>query len=119
MVQSHEKDKVALLVRPFSGGIRLSIRARPGATGGRARQPKIVPLADDGWAIEIAVTEAPEGGKANKALIDVLARALACHKKAVSVKAGQTGKLKVFEVSGDAEALFRQACAWISSMEAA
>ncbi len=117
MVQSNEKDKEALLVRRFSGGIRLSVRARPGATGGRARKPKIVPLADEGWAVEIAVAEAPEGGKANKALIEVLARALGCHKNAVSVKAGQTGRLKVFEVCGEPEALFHQAAAWIASMD--
>ena len=60
---------------PFSavdGGVTLAVRLAP-----KASENRIGPVALDdagGAVLKVAVTEIPEGGKANKALIKLLAK---------------------------------------------
>lgn len=105
------------VVRPFAQGVRLSVRARPGAVGARARPARLVTLAEEKRALELSVAAAPEGGKANKAFIEALARALACSRSDILLKAGQTGKLKVFEIIGEPAALEAKVLAWLATIQ--
>ena len=59
-----------------------------------------------GWVgdrLKIQVTAAPERGKANAAVIGVLAKALGVARSAVRITAGETSPLKTVEVDGGRE----------------
>ena len=50
--------------------------------------------------LKVSVTTAPEKGKANDAIADLLAAALAVRRSAVQIVAGHTQPLKKFLISG-------------------
>ncbi len=50
--------------------------------------------------IKVYVTAAPEKGRANKAVIKVLARELGVPKRVVSIKSGERSRTKLIEVEG-------------------
>ena len=64
-----------------------SVRVSPGA--GKTRV-----LGEYAGALKIAVSAAPEKGKANKAVIELLSRALGVRKSDVSVVSGETSRDK-------------------------
>jgi uncharacterized protein YggU (UPF0235/DUF167 family) len=78
--------------------LRVAPRARRNAVGGIAATA-------DGPALKIAVTAPPEDGKANAAVIDLLARALGTAKSYLSVTAGAGAWTKTVRVAGDAATL--------------
>jgi uncharacterized protein YggU (UPF0235/DUF167 family) len=53
----------------------------------------------------VQVTAAPEKGKANAAVVDVLAEALDLPKSALRIVSGETSPLKTVEIDGDAGVL--------------
>jgi uncharacterized protein (TIGR00251 family) len=63
----------------------------------------------DGWAqdasgkrhLKARVSAPPEDGKANKALIELLAKSLDIPKSSIRVAAGETSRLKTIEIDGD------------------
>ena len=73
---------------------------------------KVVPKASRdrvvGWVgdrLKVQVTAAPERGKANDAVLDVLAAALELPRSRVRIVAGQTSPLKTVEVDADESVL--------------
>jgi uncharacterized protein (TIGR00251 family) len=87
--------------------IRLQVRLTP--RGGRD--------AIDGWSEDSAgrrllkarVAAPPEDGKANRALVALLADALDVRKSDIAIVSGETSRLKVIEISGDPDALSARA----------
>jgi uncharacterized protein YggU (UPF0235/DUF167 family) len=77
------------MVEPHRDGALLSVRAHAGA---RRSQLRCCP---DG-RLRVSVTEAPEKGKANKAIIELLARELGLKKSQIQLMAGQTAAEKRF-----------------------
>lgn len=63
----------------------------------------------DGWIgdadghprLKIAVTAAPEKGKANRAVVKLVAKALGVASGSVEVVQGETARLKTLQISGD------------------
>jgi uncharacterized protein (TIGR00251 family) len=51
-------------------------------------------------ALKVAVTAAPEKGKANKAVVELLAKALGVAKSNVELVSGATSRDKVFAIRG-------------------
>ena len=83
-------------------GVILSVRAAPGA-----RQNEIRGEYDG--ALKIAVTQAPEKGKANQALIALLAQVLQLRKSNIELLSGATSSQKRFLIRGlSAEQLLEQ-----------
>lgn len=72
-------------------GVVLPVRAHPGARRNEIRGSQ------DG-ALKVSVTQAPEKGKANKALIEVLAKGLGLKKSQVELLSGETASQKRFLV---------------------
>ncbi|HET8527989.1 MAG TPA: DUF167 domain-containing protein [Gaiellaceae bacterium] len=72
---------------------RLRLRVSPGA--GRAA---VVGRHGDGW--KVRVTEAPEHGRANDAVVRLLATTLALPREAVSIVSGHSGRDKIVELAG-------------------
>jgi uncharacterized protein len=85
------------------GGIRLRLKVQP-----RARRPGIVGLAaeaDGGCSLKLAVAAPPEDGKANAAVVALLAGTLGVAKSAISVVSGATDRRKLVEIRGEPERL--------------
>lgn len=74
-------------------GAVVSVRAQPGAK-------KNIVLGERNGALRIAVTAAPERGKANDAIVEVLAEALHCRRSQITLLSGQTSRDKTFLVEG-------------------
>ena len=85
--------------------IRLPIKVTPKASADRIQ----------GWAedeagqklLKIAVTAVPEDGKANKAVIALLAKRLKLPKSAIEIVSGATDRRKTLLIDGD-DALLAQ-----------
>jgi uncharacterized protein (TIGR00251 family) len=83
--------------------LRFAVRLTP--RGGRD--------AIDGWSedangkrhLKARVSLPPEDGKANKALIALLAKSLDIPKSSIRIAAGETSRLKTIEIVGDRAAL--------------
>jgi hypothetical protein len=91
-------------------GIVLAMRLTP-----RAARDSIdgVKESPDGSYIQARVRAVPEDGKANAALIELLAREIGVAKSTVTVTAGHTHRLKSLLVAGDREALEKKISAWL------
>ncbi|MGH7124331.1 MAG: DUF167 domain-containing protein [Stellaceae bacterium] len=88
---------------PAADGVRLRVRVTP-----KASAERIIGLADEadgGVVLKVAVTAAPENGKANAALVKLLARAFRLPPRDFSVVRGATDRRKVVAVTGAPEAL--------------
>ena len=79
--------------------IRLAVKVTPKASADRIQ----------GWAedeagervLKIAVTAVPEDGKANKAVIALLAKRLKLPKSAITIASGETARRKTLLIDGD------------------
>jgi uncharacterized protein (TIGR00251 family) len=76
-----------------SASTRLQLRVAPGAA--RAR---IVGRHGTGW--KVRVSAAPEAGKANNAVLRLLAEALAVPLQDLSIVSGQSSRDKIVELAG-------------------
>jgi uncharacterized protein (TIGR00251 family) len=99
-------------MQPYSrepGGVSVRLRVTPNAGADRIEG---VELRDDGSAVlRVRVKAVPDKGKANAAVIALLAKALGVPKGAVTLVSGETARLKTVEIEGDAEALVQRLCA--------
>ncbi|MBF0246612.1 MAG: DUF167 domain-containing protein [Alphaproteobacteria bacterium] len=86
--------------------IRLTPSGRADAVDGLARD------AEDRLILKASVTKAPENGKANQALIRMLAKEWKLAKSALEVLQGQTNRNKVLSVAGDADELAARLELW-------
>jgi uncharacterized protein YggU (UPF0235/DUF167 family) len=101
---------------PAGDGVRLRLRVRP-----RARRNSVdglVAEADGGVALKVAVAEAPEDGKANAAVIGLLAKALRLPKSALAVVAGATDRRKIIHLQGDPARLMQALESWLEDLRA-
>ncbi|SHI39862.1 hypothetical protein SAMN02745194_00250 [Roseomonas rosea] len=97
--------------RAVEGGLELRVKAQP-----RARRPGLQGLvaAADGPRIKVAVNEAPEDGRANRAICALLAEELDLPPSRLSVTAGAASREKTVLVGGDAAALAARLMARLS-----
>ncbi len=72
---------------------RLRLRVSPGASRSR-----VVGRHGDAW--KVAVAAAPERGRANDALVALLAETLEMPRRDVTVVSGQSGREKIVELDG-------------------
>jgi hypothetical protein len=80
-------------LEPHAEGSILPVRAHPGARRNEIR-------GEHDGALRVAVTQAPEKGKANKAIAELLAKELAVRKSQVELVSGETAGQKRFLVRG-------------------
>ena len=72
---------------------RLRLRVSPGANRGAV-------VGRYGWAWKIRVAAPPEGGRANDAVVRLLAETLSVPRDAVTLVSGQTARDKIVELAG-------------------
>lgn len=80
-------------------GVTLFVRLTP--KGGRDAFDGVEALADGRRVLKARVRAAPENGRANAALVALIAAALDAPKSAVSIRAGETSRVKTFFVAGE------------------
>jgi len=80
-------------IRGTDDGIVISVRARPGAS-------KDAVAGVHGDALKIAVRAAPENGKANDALVNIIASVFNVKRKNVRLMRGGSSPSKQFEIAG-------------------
>lgn len=86
-------------LKQTADGVILSVQARP-----RAKQNGVTGVHDGG--LKVSVTQPPEKGKANDALIQVLAKSLGVKRSQIRLVSGATSTQKKFLLSGaDADTL--------------
>ena len=74
--------------------VRLQVRVHPGA-----QRPGLVGRLADG-SLKVAVAEAPEGGRANRAVEALLAGVLSLRRTQVRVVSGAAARAKQVEIEG-------------------
>jgi uncharacterized protein (TIGR00251 family) len=82
-----------ILLTDHAEGLLLPVRAQPGA-----RKPGV--CGEQAGALKVAVSAAPQDGKANKALIELLRKALGLKRSQVELVSGQTSRDKRFVIRG-------------------
>ncbi|WP_029009526.1 DUF167 domain-containing protein [Azospirillum halopraeferens] len=87
-------------------GVRVTLRVTPGAA--RNAVAGVAETAPGRLALKVTVTAAPEGGKANAAVVKLLAGAWGLPKSALSVVTGATDRNKVLHVAGEPAELMRR-----------
>src|SRR5690349_4503931 len=88
-------------------GCVLPVRAQPGA-----RKAGI--LGEHAGLLKVAVTAPPEDGRANKALVELLAGALELKRSQVKLLSGETSREKRFIIEGVAKSELERLLAAIS-----
>jgi uncharacterized protein len=89
---------------------RLKLRVSPGA--GRAA---VVGRHGDAW--KVRVTEAPERGRANEAVLRLVADTLALPRAAVTLVSGHGGREKIVELTGVGPALIERRLASAAAVD--
>ena len=98
---------------PFAeapGGVRVRVRVTP-----RARAARIDGLqgeADGGVRLRVAVTEAADAGRANAALLALLAKAWRLPRGTLSITAGVADRRKTVSIAGDSGSLMDRLLRW-------
>lgn len=82
---------------PAAGGVRLRVRLTP-----KSSRDEVCGLEDtaEGAALKVRVRAVPEDGKANAALVEIVARWLQVPKSSVELVAGGKSRIKSLAVSG-------------------
>lgn len=85
------------------GGLELFLRVTPKSA--RAGLAGLHQGVDGKVSLQLKVTAQPEKGKANEAVIDVLSDLLRLPRKAFTLTAGETSRLKTVHIAGDPTAI--------------
>jgi uncharacterized protein len=99
---------VALPLAPTKDGVIVTIKLTP-----KARSAGIDGIAEDlgpegpRTALTLRVTAPPESGKANAAMIALLAKSWRLPKSAFTIVAGETSRLKRVHIAGKPQTLLR------------
>src|SRR5688572_6474492 len=93
----------ACLFKPVPAGLAVALRVTPNAA--RERIEGIVTDADGNPFLKVAVTVPPENGKANAAVIKLIAKDLRLPKGALSIASGVAARRKTLLIAGDANEL--------------
>ncbi|WP_018902291.1 DUF167 domain-containing protein [Rhizobium sp. 2MFCol3.1] len=106
-MEHHRADGVA--IRPwqaFDDHLVLAIRLTP--NGGRDQLDGIELDADGRAHLKARVSVVPEKGKANKALIALVAKQLGAPKSAIDLVSGDTSRKKILRIDAEPEDLIKK-----------
>lgn len=101
-------DLSQLEITATGGGVEFAVKVVPGAS-----QTKIAGLL--GNALKLAVAAPPEGGKANDAVVDLLAETLSVKRAQVAITAGRSQPHKRVAIAGCTAEMLRAALARCAS----
>lgn len=88
-------------------GLRLAVKVQPG--GRQTALAGLVELGEGKVALKVQLTAPPADGKANAALVALLAKQFGLAKRSVEILHGQSNRQKLVLLRGDSEGLVRRA----------
>ncbi|OLP42770.1 DUF167 domain-containing protein [Rhizobium oryziradicis] len=94
---------MSLPYRVFDDHIRLAVRLTP--NGGRDGVDGVERNSNGEAHLKVRVSDVPEKGKANKALIAVLAKRMGIAKSSITLVSGDTARQKILRIDGNPEDL--------------
>jgi uncharacterized protein len=94
--------------------LRVAIRLSPRAKAGRLLA--VAGNSEGRHAIKASVTASPEGGRANEALLRLLAQAWRLPGRDLSIVAGAAGRNKIVRIAGDPHQLLAKLAGEIASL---
>lgn len=100
-----------MLLRPVPQGVMLRLRVTP-----RGRADRIEGRGQDASGaphLRLRVSAAADKGKANDAVLKLLAKVWRLPRSTLAITAGETGRTKQVTVSGDTAALLEKLSAWL------
>lgn len=100
--------------RAVPGGVSLRLRVTP--RGGADRVEGLGADADGVPHIRLRVSAVAEKGKANEAVLKLLAKSTGLPRSCLSIASGETGRTKALLVAGEPEALLARLGAWLASL---
>ena len=103
-------------MKPFAaveGGVRLALRLTPRAA--KNGVDGIAQDADGRPLLKLRLVAPPVEGAANQALIAFLAKSLSLRKADISIRSGETSRIKILHLAGDSTALLQKLDAWLDS----
>lgn len=101
--------------RTVDDGLAVRVRVTPKAS--RNRIDGLVTTAEGDAVVKATVTAVPEAGKANAALIRLLAKAWRVPRSSMSVTGGTTSRLKTVTIRGEPKALCDMLKTWRTTLE--
>lgn len=96
--------------RTLEDGLMLTVRVTPKASRDVVSGTMATP---DGLALKVAVTAPADKGKANAAVIALLAKSFGVAKSQITLTLGETDRRKVLRISGDPAVLKATAQTWM------
>ena len=103
-------------VSAAADGVTVRLKVTPKAR--RNRVEGLAPEADGGSALRVSVTAPPEDGKANAAVIKLLAAEWGVAKSTIQVVLGAADRRKLLHLAGDPTALARRLEDWLDGLNA-
>ena len=103
-------------MKPYTameGGVRLALRLQPRAS--RDGVDGIMQDAEGRPLLKLRLTAPPVDGEANAALIAFLAKALSLRKADITIRSGETGRVKLLHLAGDSFTLTAKLDAWLAA----
>lgn len=103
-------------MKPYAameGGVRLALRLTP-----RASRNGVDGVAQDGEGrplLKLRLMAPPVEGAANEALIAFLAQTLCLRKANITIRSGETSRVKILHLAGDSAALLQRLDSWLAS----
>jgi uncharacterized protein (TIGR00251 family) len=98
-LSSVDRGDLASAVVAEDGGVVLWLRLTP--KGGRDALEGVEALADGRKVVKARVRAAPEDGRANRALVELVAKVLNVSRSSVSIASGHTSRIKKLSIAGD------------------
>ena len=99
---------------PVSDGLCVSVKVTPKAS--RARIAGLAREADGRAVLAVAVSAPPTDGKANAAVIALLAKEWRLAKGAFTIASGATSRRKILHIAGDVDRLLLDLGAWLDDI---
>ena len=102
-------------MKPYAameGGVRLALRLTP-----RASKNDVDGVVQDGEGrplLKLRLVAPPVEGAANEALIAFLAKALSLRKADITIRSGETGRVKILHLAGDSADLLQRLDGWLA-----
>jgi len=102
------EDRLAELCCDGKDGLYLNVHAQPGA-----RRPQLRGLHGD--AVKIAIGEAAQDGKANKAIVRMLSESLALPVSGIEITSGMSARRKRVLLRGEPAILKQKILDWLNA----
>lgn len=101
-------------MKPYTatdGGVRLALRLTPRAS--RNGVDGVMADAEGRPLLKLRLVAPPVDGAANEALIAFLAKTLSLRRADITIRSGETSRIKILHLAGDSAAILQKLDAWL------